>query len=129
MVNFIGNPELFIVFGVIEDGLIDKLLSKFVDDFDSVKIDKGTIRSTTWNVVDSISLNADFHFDELFNERQFEVESGLSECFLKHSKLCVDSNITFLDLMEPKKHGSGICCDTDENDVYDGGHNFCKICF
>ena len=129
MVNFIGNPELFIVFGVIEDGLIDKLLSKFVDDFDSVKIDKGTIRSTTWNVVDSISLNADFHFDELFNERQFEVESGLSECFLKHSKLFVDSNITFLDLMEPKKHGSGICCDTDENDVYDGGHNLCKICF
>ena len=39
MVDFVGDPELFIVFCIIEDGLIDKLLFEFVDDFNSVKIE------------------------------------------------------------------------------------------
>jgi hypothetical protein len=43
MVDFVGNPELFVVFCIIKDGLIDKLLFEFVDDFNSVKIDKGTV--------------------------------------------------------------------------------------
>lgn len=69
MVDFVGNPELFIVFCIVEDGLEDKLFSKFVDDLDSVKIDEGTVWSTTWDVVYSVGLDADFHFDELFYER------------------------------------------------------------
>ncbi len=69
MVDFVGNPELFVVFCIIKDGLIDKLLFEFVDDFNSVKIDKGTVWSTAWDVVYSIGLNADFHFDEFFDER------------------------------------------------------------
>ena len=69
MVDFVGDPELFIVFCIIEDGLIDKLLFEFVDDFDSVKIDKGTVRGTAWDVVYGIGLDADFHFDEFFDER------------------------------------------------------------
>ncbi len=69
MMNFISDPELFIILCVIEDSLIDKVLFKFVDDFDSVKIDKCTVGSTTWDIIDSICLNADFHFDEFLDER------------------------------------------------------------
>jgi hypothetical protein len=75
MMDFVGDPKLFVVFCVIENGLINKLLSKFVDDFDSVKIYKGAVRSTTGDVINSIGLDANFHLNKFFDERQFKVET------------------------------------------------------
>ena len=78
VVDFVSYPELFVVFGVVEDSLVDKLLFELIHNLDSVKVDESTIWSATGYVVDSVGLYADFHFDEFFDEGKFEVESGLS---------------------------------------------------
>jgi hypothetical protein len=129
MMNFVGDPKLLIVFCVIEDGLIDKLLSKFVHNFDSVKIDKSAVGSTTWNIIDGIGLNGDLHFDEFFNERQLEVETWFSELLLQDSKLFVNANIAFFDLMESNEHSGSVYGNTDKNEIYNCGHNFVRYAF
>ena len=129
MMNFVGDPKLLIVFCVIEDSLIDKLLSKFVHNFNSVKIDKSAVGSTTWNIIDGICLNGDFHFDEFFDERQLEVETWLSELFLQDSKLFVDANIAFFDLMESNEHSGSVDGNSDNNEIHNCGHKLVRYAF
>ena len=57
------------------------------------------------------------------------METWLSEFFLQNSKLFVNSDITFFDLMESDQHGGSVDSNTDENEIYNGGHKYVRYAF
>jgi hypothetical protein len=75
MVEFISNPKFFIVFCIIENGIIDILLLQFIDNLNLIEVDHGSVRSTAGNVGDNICLDTNTHFDKLLHERNTEMNS------------------------------------------------------
>jgi hypothetical protein len=43
MVNFICDPEFFVVLGIVKDSLINGLFLELVDDFNFIEINQSTI--------------------------------------------------------------------------------------
>jgi hypothetical protein len=100
MVEFIGDPKLFIVLGVVEDCLVYVFLSEFVDDLNAVEIDQSAVGCAARNVFDQISLDADLHLDEILEEGNAEMEAGLTESRLQHSQSLVDAHVALLNLVK-----------------------------
>lgn len=130
MVNFICDPEFFVVLGIVKDSLINGRFLELVDDFNFIEINQSTIWCSTRYIYNCIGLNADFHFDELLYEGKSEMESWFGECGLEHSKLFVDTNVTFLDFVETEQHCAEVRGNKGDNYVNDSCHFIiCKICF
>lgn len=83
VVKFVSDPELLVVFGVVQDSLIHIIFFEFVHNFNFIEVDKCSVWCSAWNIRNYIGLDTDFHFDELFIERDSEMESWLSQSFLK----------------------------------------------
>lgn len=98
--DFIADPEFLVILCVIQNCMINHILSQLIDNFNFVKIDKSSIWCSTWNINDCVRLNANFHFNEFFQEGDPEMKPRFCQFGLQNAELFVDSNISLFDLME-----------------------------
>ena len=57
MVELVSNPELFIIFSVVEDCVIYHIFAELVDDLNFVEVDHCPIRCSAGDVCYDISLD------------------------------------------------------------------------
>lgn len=104
MMQLVRNPKLLIIFRIVQHSIVDILFLQFVYNLNLVEIDHGPIGSTTRDICDHISLDADAHLDELLEERDAEVDAGLAEGFLQHTEILVDAHVALLYFVEAGEH-------------------------
>lgn len=100
VMHLIRYPKLLIILSVVQHSVVHKLLSQLIHNLHLVKIDQSAIRCSTGNVGHHVSLNTDFHLNELLIEGYSEVKARLRQRGFQNSKSFIDADVAFLDLME-----------------------------
>jgi hypothetical protein len=115
MMQFVSDPKFLIIFSIIEYCIKHILSFEFIYYLNFAEVDHSSIGSTTRNISDNICLNTDAHLDKLLGERNPKMYAWLSKCFLKHTKILINTNVTLSNLMEAHKHKPYIAYHKNQN--------------
>lgn len=100
MMNFVENPCLVVVDRVLLDRVLGIFFPEPVHNFNCIKHDIYTSRSTTGNIVNLINLYSDLNFLVRCDERHLDVPSGLSVTIKNGATSEVNPNVTLLNGVE-----------------------------